>query len=368
MNNDSGVASPTGGANLPIINPNAPTNGIQPADLMSEISSRLLSTSGAISSSNSKIEDVISGAIKKTQESGDASKAAAGSQFDRAIGEATDSAARGEQGFLEGQRGFATNVAALRDLRTSNEKGIKDLLQRKEEVMLQGDADTASKISGLILQKYQFQQEAEQKVFSNLTTLANFGMQQAQEKRLAESQAFTEEQGKSQIALQYGIEVKPGDTFTDVVNRAKPLASAEQKLQLDKMTADIQLTKQQIKTSAAQAVAALKESKKTTPLGPQDIQVVAQQLKDSGMTANAIKSQLATSDGVTDKSAAYGIVDTLFATPAKAAGDSKSLSTGTFDSPLLNTAANFGQGAADFSKSITDFIFGKDKFFGMSLK
>ena len=368
MNNDSGVPNPNGTGNLPTINPNAPATvnpgGVKPEDLMSEIQNRLLGSSGAISSSSSKIEDMITGAISKTQEANDASKKATGSAFDREIGFATDKAAIAEAGYLEGQRGFAQNTAALKDLRTSNEKSIRDLVQRKEEVMLQGDVATASKISDLILKKYEFEQDANQKVFSNLISMSNFALQQSQEKRLQETQNFTEEQAISNVALKYGIEVKPGETFADVIKKAAPFASAEQKLEIKKMEADLAFTQANTKRALNEASAALeKAGKDKSDLGANDFNV----LIDSAVAANPKISAIELKALIQGKqltaaqrTQGYTAVDTYFANK-KSTSSTENKFQGTFSSPLANNLAQFGQSKlnpVNISKSILDYIWG----------
>jgi len=315
MNNDSGVTNPAGGANLPIINPNAPT-GINPNDLMSEIQSRLLSSSGAISSSSTKIEDAIGGAIAKTQEAGTAGKAATESAFNREIGTVTEKAVTAETSFLEAQRGYATNTAALRDLRTNNEKSIRDLEQRKQEVMLQGDVATANKITELMVKKYEFEQDAQQKVFSNLVSLGNMNLQVAQEKRLGQTQTFNEDSAKSNIALKYGIEVKAGDTFQDVVNRAKPFASKEQAMQLDQAAANLELTRANITKAKAEAEKALKD-KNASDLSVDDFKtfISTSIAADPEETSDTLKAKILKLPGInaTQRKQAYTLIDEAFA-------------------------------------------------------
>lgn len=345
-------------ATPPIINPNSQAiSGINPTDLMSEIQNRLLGSSSAITSGSSKIEDTITGAIDKLNSSNESSKAAVGSAYDREIATKKDAAALAESSYQEAQRGYATNTAALKDLRTSNEKSIRDLDQRKQEALLGADAETANKVSGLILQKYEFEQQATQQVFSNLISLNNSMLQSKQEQRLAQTQEFDQEQTVQNIALKYGIDVPAGTSLSDVVKLAKPYASREEKLQLDQAEANIKLTNQQIKTSAAQATAALKDSKATTPLDAQSVGVIAQNLKDNGSTATAIKAQLATSAGITDKAAAYKIVDDLFAAPAKKATSDNF--SGNLGSGLLNDAAKIGSNLTGIRDGVLQYIFGE---------
>lgn len=353
-------------ADAPVINPSNPpvvdpTNGINPSDLMAQIQKQLLNSSSSISSSNSKLEDAIGGAITSTKAVGKQSHDATASDFDTKIADATKAGASAVTSFEEAQRGYATNNAALKQLKDDTAKSISDLTKAKDSALASGDLATNTALNGLIIQKYQFEQKAQQDVFSNLVSMNNMVLQGAQEKRLQQTQNFTEDQAKQSIALKYGIEVKPGDTMQDIVNRAKPFASAEEKLQLDQATANLALTKANAEKANADAVKALRDSKATAPIDNTSVKVIAQNLKDAGGTANAIKAQLATSAGVVDKAAAYAIVDELFAEKdTSSSGGAFSTTPGTFNSPLLNFGAKVGEIAPKPGKAILDFIFGKN--------
>lgn len=345
----------------PVINPNNPAlTGINPNDLLTAVQKQLLGSSGAISSTSSKIEDAISGAIAKTTEANTASKAATESTFNREIGVATEKAVNAETSFNEATRGYATNTAALKDLRTTNEKSIRDLEQRKQEALMSADSATASKISDLILQKYTFEQQAQQQVFSNLISLSNFGLQLAQEKRLGQTQTFNEDQAKSSIALKYGIEVKPGDTFQDVVNRAKPFASAEQKMQLDQAAANLELTRANTKQALANAEKALKDNKASTLTSQDfDVYVKAAIASDPKATADSIKAKIQGIAGLSaeQRTAGYAAVDAYF----KQQESTTSVNTPgsqPFGSPLANTLYNTGTGLGAVGQTVLDFIFG----------
>lgn len=347
----------------PVINPNAtavtsPAVGIKPEDLLNEIQTRLLNTSGAISSGANKIEDTITSAIAKTQEAGAAAKKATESAFGREIADVTEKAAMAETGFLEAQRGYATNTAALKSLRDNNEKSIRDLTQRKEEVMLQGDIATASKISDLILKKYEFEQNATQQVFQNLVSLSNFGLQRAQEARLAQTQKFSEEQAISNIALRYGVEVKEGDTFADVVERAKPFASEEQRLQLEKMKSELALTKANTSRALAEAAAAGKKINESPTFSTDDMRVFITGLKNGQKTIDEVKSEILKLQITPEqRKQAYVLAEQMF-TQTETPTTSGTSTTQPFTSPLANTAFSTGKALGSAGQTVLDFIFG----------
>lgn len=354
--------------NSTIYNPST-SGGINSNDLMAEIQKTLLGQAGAISSSNSNIENTIDQAIQNLKDSNTASKAATSSDYDRQIADATTNAANSEASFREAQRGFATNMAALNDLRTNNTKTINDLNQRKQEALLSSDATTASKMSDLILQKYQFEQQAQQQVFSNLVSLNNIALQNSQENRLQQTQNFTEEQAINQVALKYGIEVKPGMTYQDVVNAAKPKASQEEQLALDQSTAQLELTKAQSKLALAQAQAAIQKNPNGT-VSEGDVNTIIKSTLAANpkATADDIKADLlknyytnaAGYDSV-KRQQVYDIVDNYFANKANNTSipGTSNINNGTFSSPLANTGVAIGNTISDVGQSVLDFIFGK---------
>ena len=191
---------------------------------ISELQSRLLAQSGIISSSNTQLESSINSAIAGVQKSADLSGQAIASAYDREKGYAADAGAIKSTSFQESQRGFATNTAALKQIQDDTTKQLNDLEQRKQELILQGQAGAASQISNLQLQALQFRQQAQQQVFSNLLGMASFGLQAQQQQQQAtqfeRTLAFNENNAMSQIALQYGLSLNQGETLSSLYSRA----------------------------------------------------------------------------------------------------------------------------------------------------
>ncbi len=221
----------------PITSPDSAA-GYKPDDFMSTLQKRLLD-SQAVSSQDTNIETAINGAIAKTQEGNVASGKAITSAFDRQIGYTQDAQDWQKTGQLESTRGGATGVAALNHLNELNRREITDLEQRKQELILQGDAAASKQVSDLMIKKYEFQNAAQQQVFSNLLSMGNFGIQREQERRLAQTQNFAEQSAINSIALKYGVPVSANDTLATITAKAAPFASAEQKLEMQKTQAEI---------------------------------------------------------------------------------------------------------------------------------
>ncbi len=213
----------------------------------------LLSQSSMISSDNSQIQNKISEAIGGVNQSNTSSNAATTLAYDRQEQQVKESGQATLTGALESQRGFATNTALIQHIQDTTDKNVKDLEMRKQELILQGNAAAAGKISDLQLQALQFQQKAQQDAFGNLLSLGGFMLQSAASNRAEAAQTFTEKNAISDIALRYGLTVQPGDTIDSITTRAQPFASEAQKLELDKTRAAITASNAQTQASIASA-------------------------------------------------------------------------------------------------------------------
>lgn len=215
------------------------TAGGQTDPFISELQKKLLSEADMVSSEDTNLEAKIGEAIKNVQTSTQKGSAAIASASDREMTEAARQAGLDRVGVQEGSAGFATSTALLKDLDIRTEKSLRDLDQRKQELILANDAQGAAKVAELQLKEIEFQQAARQRTFQNLLSLGSFGLQVNQESRLARAQTFTENQAISNVALRYGITVQDGDTIETITARAAPFASEEQQLELAKVRSDI---------------------------------------------------------------------------------------------------------------------------------
>lgn len=216
------------------------------------LKSRLLASSGAVSSESTNLEKSISDAIAGVKSGNAASGAAIESKYNREIGYAADAGAQKMTSFQESTRGFATNTATLKQLQSDTDKNLKDLEQRKQELILQGDANAASQVAGLQMKAIEFRQQAAQQVFSNLLGMANFGVsvhgQEIQQSQFDQKMKFDTNAAMSDIALKYGLNVKPGETMESLYGRAAKdmgkdspaaLAIRQAKSEIDKNNAQI---------------------------------------------------------------------------------------------------------------------------------
>lgn len=233
----------------PLKQPTTPTTNNTPNStgdaFLSAIQAKLMEQTGVISSTNSKLESRISAAIAGVNQARDATGQAIESQYNREADFQSGQAALGIQNQLEGRVGFATQMVAFRNLVETTDKSLKDLEQRKQELLLQNDAQAAAQVSQLQMKALEFQQQAQQQTFSNLLGIANFGLQSAQEKRLNDQNTLAEKKAMSDIALQYGLEIKPGETIDSITSKAMVFASDEQKARLAKLNSEIKYTNAQ---------------------------------------------------------------------------------------------------------------------------
>lgn len=208
--------------------------GDEPANpVMDALSERLLKqSSGISSSSSSQLRDTINEAISGVQASGDATTARLQSERQREVDFARDRANTTYTTALEGRSGYATQVAALRELTETTEKSIRDLDKRYQESILANDAATASQIAELRIKKLEFQLEQEQNFFSNLISVGNLQEQALSRQQQNEQFWFEKEQQDEQfiaglVQSQYQFEKNYGLSLRD-------MGIKEQQLEIDR--------------------------------------------------------------------------------------------------------------------------------------
>lgn len=229
-------------------NPTTPsTNQTQPtpapAGMGSEsffnlLSSQLMEQGGIISSTASNLEGNITRAMGGIRESANLSNQRIESQYGRERENVLEGANENMVSGRAAGSGGLMNIAALRELTSTTDKQLNDLNQRKEELILQNNADAASKIADLELKTLEFRMEAQQKVFNNLLGIGNFGTSVAQEQRLGRAQNFEERRAISNIGLEFGIEVDPNDTIETITAKAAPYASEQRRAELARTLAE----------------------------------------------------------------------------------------------------------------------------------
>lgn len=253
--------APAGGSSSSSSSSSSTTTSADP--ITAQLMAQLTAQNGIVSSSEKQVQDLLTGAQNTLKQGAADNASAVTTQYNRLEGYQADANRSTMTATLEGQRGFATNTALLTQINEQGQKSINDLEDRKQQLIMSGNADAASKISDLQVQQATMMLQNRQQVFSNLIALAGVNQQgqsiQLQKDSLIQNQAQFDKTMQKQMgdtALQYGIQLKPGDTIEDVINRAYPKASAEEQFKLDDMKASLALKGAQTSLAKAQAGAA----------------------------------------------------------------------------------------------------------------
>lgn len=204
------------------------TNGSDNEAFSDAVEKRLLGQSNIVSSFDTQLEQSFTDAAQGLKTANEASTKRIESVYQREKAGIEQAGQDSVTGFSEGRSGFATQMAGLRAIVQSTDKNLNDLTQRKEELILQGDAETAGKISQLIIDKLKFKQQAEQQVFANLLGMAGYASQKEQSKAQLAQAAYQFDQkmkwdettAMTAIALEYGLQANPGETLTTLYSRA----------------------------------------------------------------------------------------------------------------------------------------------------
>lgn len=194
--------------------------------LIDVLTARLTEQSKGISTSaSSELQSSIEAAIKDTKKAGESTAARLQSERQREVAYAEDRAASQFTSALEGRSGYATQVAGLRELTETTTKSIRDLDQRYQEAIMTNDANTASALAGLRLQKLEFLQRQEENFYSQLLGVANLQQEAIGQQQQNEQFWAAQDNDKKQFALgllqsnyqfekNYGLSLKDMDLKT----------------------------------------------------------------------------------------------------------------------------------------------------------
>jgi hypothetical protein len=164
---------------------------------------------GAVSSATGTISDAVAEAIEGQREAASANVQRLESQFGRESDYLLKNLMNQRTSLLEGTRGGAVSGAALNMVDKEIEKSMRDLEQRKEEMILAGNAAAATAISDLQMKQLEMKVNVQQQKFTNALGLGQFGMQVQEliNSQRANLQRQTMEQ------LQYNLNVQAQEDF-----------------------------------------------------------------------------------------------------------------------------------------------------------
>lgn len=230
---------------------------------------------GISSSSSSRIQNSIDDAIAGTKEAGRLTSERLTSERDRELDFAKDSASATYRGVSESSRGYATQTAALKELVGTTDKSIRDLDKRHQEAIMMSDANTASQISGLIMQKEQFLMQQEQNYFQNVIAV---GTMQQQEEQFYQRQQQADDQFSLQMEQsKYQFEQNLGIQHKEIGLKEQELNIARERHQLSRDQFNEQkseLNKQKAVVSTTAAVTERFKNMKAEGQDPEDIDAI----------------------------------------------------------------------------------------------
>lgn len=342
--------------------------------IMDQIQSRLLNQSDVISSASTGLESKVNDIVSGLQTGEKANEQSITLNYNQQEQQAQDTGTQALTSAQEATRGFATNYAALQRIQDTTTKNIQNLETQKQSLILQGQANAATQISNLQIQSLQYQQQAQQQVFTNLLNLSNnaqqaFQFQQTYNQNQS-AQTFTEQQAITSTALKYGLSVGPNDTLASITTKAMPYASAEEQSAL-------KLQQAQINEANANAQKALSDAQSGSNVNvgllsdlyaanPSAGNAILANVKDPNVQAEIIQqgtqkqyNQIATNDvnnGVAYPSARSSILSNTTMSGAEqatalAAVDAAYTAAGKMPAPGQQSGTSLPIGTPDFTSS-----------------
>lgn len=228
--------------------------------VMDQIMSQLQSQNGIQSSSDGEFNDLYSKAIEQLKGSSTDISSAISSQYNLKEQNQTRINQQNITSAEDAQRGFATNSALLSQINDQGKQAINDLEEQKNQLIMTGASEAASKIADLQVKQAQDMQTQRQQVFQNLVSLAGVASE-TQKNQISQAQLVLQQQQqeadleskKGAIALQYGVKVGANDSVSDVVNRAAGNAKALYDLGVQDAAASVNLKNAQAEYQKAQS-------------------------------------------------------------------------------------------------------------------
>lgn len=299
--NTSTTTTPVGGAGtIPPAGQGTNTPASSSDALLSSIQDRLFKSSGMVSSDTSNMDQLIGSAISGLQQGQTAKDTGINADYQSQKIQAQQTGNQNMTAEMEARRGMATNTGIIQNIQETTTKNLNALDLQQKQAIATGDTETAGKIADLKVQQIQFQQDAQQKAFTNQLNLYSAVQAQKSNDLAAQKQSFDEQSTMSSIALQYGIKLQPGDTLANVVGRAAPMASQAQQADLALKMAQTQ----EAKANAAKALNGL-----STALDPATISSMASTLSNllNSGNQNSVAQAQAMMQNVLSTSGATGL-------------------------------------------------------------
>lgn len=217
----------------------------------------ILTSEEAVTSQQEQVSELIEDARGVTERGVTAAEAAREAAvlqteetFDRAIERAESGAISTRRSFAQASA-FGTSTAQFKLMNDTVNDNLNDLNKRKNAALASADTSLAQEIARLEANELLFRTNANQQFFQNMLGLAGVQQNQQAFDLSQRAQEFSEGQSIGSIALEFGLDVREGETIDSIIGRAQPFASKERKLRLDQMQASLntqRLQAQEIQT------------------------------------------------------------------------------------------------------------------------
>lgn len=172
---------------------------------MSALQDRLIGQGGIVSSTDTDLEASINRALENIGASRSATEQGIQSRFNQAIADTTEAGVQAATAQREGSGGFATQLAALRNVTGQTDKRISQLEQQREQALLSNDAQAAQRINDIIIKEQELETQARQNMIQNIFSAAQLqqGQQRFEASQRQEQQQFEAEQELAQREMDF---------------------------------------------------------------------------------------------------------------------------------------------------------------------
>lgn len=161
--------------------PSTPQTQERPTNVfLQEAQKRMIDDRGMVSSTDTGLQERVQQATSQIGASRQSGEELIASRFGREIERTERAGVEGATVQRERTGGFATNMAALREITRETDNRISDLERNREEAFLSNNVAAANRMTELITREMQMDQQARQQAINNLMSMAQMEQQTQQ--------------------------------------------------------------------------------------------------------------------------------------------------------------------------------------------
>lgn len=142
-------------------------------------------------------------------------------------------------------RGLASSMAQFQIFDDTINKQMNQLERNKSDALRAADMDFYTRISDAQMNLINTQIQATNSMYERLFGIAGISQQQQQIQLSQRAQEFTEQSQMGGIALEFGLDLQPGETMQGLITRAMPRADEKRQLELKQIQSQIAYTQAQ---------------------------------------------------------------------------------------------------------------------------